>query len=181
MVESWDECQAFVLGEAGARYRAFKTQEDAREWLLSGADYATKKSMPVGVYFDAGTGRGEGVEVKVTDNEGKSLLALLLSKETITQFGTQRLGAGVSNNYGELLACKYAIELAIARGAKHVFGDSKLVLDYWSRGYINVKEVPEATVKLAREVAGLRKAFEAKGGSVLHVSGDENPADLGFH
>jgi hypothetical protein len=31
------------------------------------------------------------------------------------------------------------------------------------------------------DVAELRERFEAAGGSVLRISGDDNPADLGFH
>jgi ribonuclease HI len=37
------------------------------------------------------------------------------------------------------------------------------------------------TVSLLDETAKLRERFESTGGTVLRISGDENPADLGFH
>ena len=63
---------------------------------------------------------------------------------------------------------------------KNIFGDSKLVVDYWSKGLIK-KDMNEKTKKLAREVALLRQEFESNGGKITLISGDDNPADLGFH
>ncbi|MCX6720137.1 MAG: ribonuclease HI, partial [Candidatus Staskawiczbacteria bacterium] len=64
--------------------------------------------------------------------------------------------------------------------AKKVFGDSKLVVEYWSKGHIKY-EVGEETVNLAQEVKILRREFEKNGGKIFLISGGSNPADLGFH
>jgi len=200
VVASWAECEKLVKGVYGARYRGFESRAEAEAWLNAGAFYEIKPprikaKLIKGIYFDAGTGRGKGVEISVTDEKGKDLLHKVLSKKQINKFGkhlvgnprTQRAeqssydGKQATNNYGELLACLYAMEIAIKDGIKKVFGDSKLVIDYWSRGYIKQKEVASETVELAQAVTGLREEFEEQGGRVGRVSGDDNPADLGFH
>jgi len=79
------------------------------------------------------------------------------------------------------LALRYALEIAKKEKVKKVFGDSKLVIEYWSRYRAKRKELSAETVKLIDEVAALRERFEAAGGSVGRISGDDNPADLGFH
>jgi ribonuclease HI len=90
------------------------------------------------------------------------------------------LGHEVTNNYGELFACKKALELALKNGELRIFGDSKLVVEYWSKGHVKY-EVGEETVNLANEVKKLRKEFEVLGGRIILISGGNNPADLGFH
>jgi ribonuclease HI len=138
--------------------------------------------LETGIYFDAGTGRGNGVEISVTDERGTDLLGYVLAKKLINRHGKHKVrGRAVTNNYGELLACKYALQLALKRGAKKIFGDSRLVVDFWSLGIVKRKELPERTVRLADEVVKLRREFEVNGGVVIHISGDDNPADLGFH
>ena len=62
-------------------------------------------------------------------------------------------------------------------------GDSKLVIEYWSLGKIRKEtsaDNPEL-LALVRKVQKQRKLFEKEGGKLLRVSGDDNPADLGFH
>lgn len=39
----------------------------------------------------------------------------------------------------------------------------------------------EDTYNLAMKVKTEREKFEKRGGQVSHISGDFNPADLGFH
>ena len=181
VAEGWSEAEQQVLGKQGARFKGFKSREEAEKWLALGANYEVKhvQKLEQGIYFDAGTGRGEGVEVSVTDEKGRNLLHKAISKEELIR-GKHLLGKEVTNNYGELLACKYAIEIAMKMGVKKVFGDSKLVIEFWTKWRIK-KDVSEETFALAREVAGLRKEFEKRGGEVLRISGDHNPADLGFH
>lgn len=175
IVDSWDECQRIVSGKS-AKYKSFESKDQAERWLQMGADYSLKNTASVdGVYFDAGTGLGMGVEVSVTDKNGKTLL-----KKGINNRGNYLIKEKVTNNFGELLACKFALEIALDKGCKNIFGDSKLILDYWSRGYIK-KEIAEETRKLALEVKKLRDDFEKDGGKMLHISGGSNPADLGFH
>jgi len=139
------------------------------------------KSLP-GVYFDAGTGRGNGVEISVTDEKGKNLLHKVVAEKKLNAFGKHLVARGsATNNYGELLALKYALQIAKKERQKKIFGDSKLVIEYWSRWRIKKRELSAETVSLAEEVAELRAAFEVQGGVVQRISGDHNPADLGFH
>jgi ribonuclease HI len=181
ITEQWSECEKIVRGQKGARYKSFKTQREAEEWLRSGGDYKSlAKKIEAGIYFDAGTGRGQGVEVSVTDERGRNLLHELVSKKFLNKYGKLLL-SGKTNNYGELLACRYALELAIRNGQNRVFGDSKLIISYWSKGIIKKDALPVETVELAYEVRKLRREFENSGGKLEYVSGDVNPADLGFH
>lgn len=191
VVDNWKDCEKKVSGVYGARYKGFVTKSEAEAWLAGGAKYEvrSRKSLVVsrpsklkpGIYFDAGTGRGRGVEVSVTDERGSNLLHKVLSTKDINKFGKHAVGKKATNNYGELLACLYAMQIAMKSGIKKVFGDSKLVIDYWSKGFIKRDKVAEETVELAMAVAGLREEFEEEGGRVIHISGDNNPADLGFH
>jgi viroplasmin and RNaseH domain-containing protein len=184
----WKTCEKLVSGKTGARYKGFATRHEAESWLGQGAMYAVKPRprLAPGLYFDAGTGRGDGVEISVTDERGVNLLHKAVPKSELNKYGKHvvRTGDGTSeatNNYGELLALRYALEIAGAIGIKKVFGDSKLVIDYWSQWKMKRKELPEETVALAEEVSSAREAFEANGGEVARISGDNNPADLGFH
>lgn len=179
---SWKECEEKVKGINGARYQGFKNLNDAKNWLLKGALYKTKIKPEIinGIYFDAGTGRGNGVEISVTNHHGENLLHYILPSELINTHNKHSLSKEKTNNYGELLACKYAIKIANLIKEKKVFGDSKLVIDFWSKGMIK-KEVNEDTQKLAKEIMILRKNFEQDGGKIILISGDNNPADLGFH
>lgn len=187
ITKDWRECEMIVSGKVGARYKAFETEEEAARWLSRGAVYETKAAarppkLERGIYFDAGTGRGEGVEISVTDEKGKNLLHKALSRDELTRAGKHLIARDeVTNNYGELLALKYALRIAQKERVKKIFGDSRLVIEYWSRWRVKRKDLPKETVALADEVAALREAFEKKGGTVARVAGAENPADLGFH
>ncbi|EKD23698.1 MAG: hypothetical protein ACD_81C00192G0002 [uncultured bacterium] len=183
ITDDWDVCKEIVSGKHDARYKGFKTRQEAEEWLRLGAHYEVKvkKEIEKGIYFDAGTGRGFGVEISVTDEAGKDLLQKVIAKEFINEHGKHLLSKEKTNNYGELLACKYAIELALQEGELRVFGDSKIIIEYWSKGRIKVEGIAPETRTLAFAVKKLRDEFEAAGGSVQHISGDDNPADLGFH
>lgn len=191
--DNWPDCQKKVNNKV-ANYKKFNSKIEAKEWLDTGANYSKKKYnkkiqkqtfLPIedGIYFDAGTGRGKGVEVRITDKEKNSLIdeiKEILDKTKINIYKNYHLGKGFTNNYGELKALYVAINLAIKKNIKNVYGDSKLVIDYWSKGRIK-DEVAEHTKELAKKVTALRKKFELSGGKIIHISGDINPADLGFH
>lgn len=180
---TWEECKAIVSGKHDARYKGFKTRQEAEAWLHAGARYeikVKKENMP-GIYFDAGTGRGFGVEISVTDEQGNDLLQKVVAKEFINEHGKHLLAPDKTNNYGELFACKYALDLALQEDAKNIYGDSKLIIEYWSKGRIKVEGVAPETRALAFAVKKLRDEFESRGGNVEYISGDDNPADLGFH
>lgn len=183
ITDNWEECKAIVSGRFDAHYKGFKTRDEADAWLRAGARYEVKvkKVAQPGIYFDAGTGRGFGVEISVTDEQGKDLLAKIIDEEFINEHGKHLLSSDKTNNYGELLACKHALELAIREGIQYVFGDSKIIIEYWSQGKIKKEGIAPETRTLAFAVKKLRDTFEKNGGTIERVSGDDNPADLGFH
>jgi ribonuclease HI len=192
VVDSWRECERIVRGRR-ARYRGFETREAARRWLDEGALYENReveKALAMAdypedaVFFDSGTGPGRGVEIKVTDREGVPLVHLAERDEgALHPEGSLVLGHSRTNNYGELLACLVALQAAQELGSRHVYGDSKLVLDYWSKGHVgrDKRASDPDLAELAGECAEQRKRFERAGGTLGHVPGRFNPADLGFH
>ena len=180
ITDNWKECEKIIHGEVNSRFKGFKTLKEAEEWLKAGAVYGFKKKLKPGIYFDSGTGRGLGVEISVTDETGNNLLSDKKFKRHLDKAGHFIL-QDVSNNYGELLACYHALKIAGKEEIKKIFGDSKLVINYWSKGYMNKNKLPLKTKKLIKSVAVLRKKFEENGGKVEYISGDDNPADLGFH
>jgi ribonuclease HI len=184
ITDSWVECEKIVKGVVGARYKAFEDRAEAVAWLAGGAMYEAKLAprLESGIYFDAGTGRGHGVEISVTDEHGKNLLHKAIGKGELNKFGKHVVDdPTATNNYGELLALRYALEIAKKTKTKKIFGDSKLVIEFWSKWRMKRNELPEETVELANEVAKMRTDFEKKGGVVERISGGHNPADLGFH
>lgn len=191
IVRTWALCEARVKGRS-ARFKGFETEAAARAWLAAGAPYehkAAKKeeaqaALPKdALYFDSGTGRGDGTEIAVTDAQGAPLLHLVLPEGDLTPRGTHVLPPGSTNNRGELTACLCAMQAARKLGLKKVCGDSALVLDYWSKGHVTAQKRTQdfSLYKLAQLTAAERRAFERTGGKLIKVPGGLNPADLGFH
>lgn len=181
IVENWKKCEQIVSGVPGAKYKGFETFDEAARWLDAGADYGVKHiAGNAGIYFDAGTGAGTGVEINVTDAKGSGLLYLVLPEDSLDESGHYKVKRNATNNFGELLACKYALEIAQKIGTRKIFGDSALILDYWSKGYVK-QDKNEETIALTEEVKRLRENFEKNGGQLFKISGAANPADLGFH
>lgn len=182
--KDWNTCKE----RKALRYKSFKTLQEAQDWLDGGAKYENPKiELNEGVYFDSGTGRGRGItEVRVTDKDKNSLLKHLITPKftqwleslgwKINEFDNIELDVHKSNNYGELLGLYLALEIARKLGYMDVYGDSKLVIYYWSKGQYN--NLPKDTVKLIEKVTENRKNF---GGNIRYINGDYNPADLGFH
>jgi len=191
IVSSWGDCESATSGHH-ARYRGFATRAEADAWLDGGAVYADRKAAKAekqmelpedAIFFDSGTGRGQGTEVNVTGRDGVALAFMVAPADVITEFGTVRLSPGRTNNYGELMGCFLAIRIADRLGRKLVCGDSKLVLEYWSRGRVNHDTLagdPDLGV-LVSKTSEARRLFEKAGGRLMHVPGGVNPADLGFH
>jgi ribonuclease HI len=184
ILEDWKECEKIVSGK-DARFKSFTSREEADNWLKNGAPYEIKpsksaKKLERGVYFDSGTGRNQKVEVSVTDENGIDLLNKIRPKIKLNKFG-KHPAPKFTNNYGELLGCKYALQISLKENNKKIFGDSQLVLNYWSKGFINKKEMNKQTIRLSEETSKLRKKFEEGGGTIEFIEGDYNPADLGFH
>lgn len=189
IVDSWEECNSKITNHS-SRYKKFKTKEEAEKWLDDGAIYENKKEKletmkeeldKDAVYFDAGTGRGIGVEVKITDYNGNSLLGFIIGHNKINEYGNFNLGKDKTNNYGELTGLYGALKYSLEYDIKKIAGDSELIIDKWSKGRYVIENLDTATIKLIERVILLRNEFESKGGKIYKISGDVNPADLGFH
>lgn len=183
IVEDWESCKALVNEVSGAKFKKFKTLVEANAFINNG-----KIELEDAIYFDAGTGRGRGVEVRITDKNKNSLIPVLKENRkdiidffykkgwNINEFSNIELGNNYTNNFGELLGCYLALIIANIKGENKIFGDSNLVIAYWSKGICNIED--EETLKLIEVVSKLRNNFNGK---IEHISGDINPADLGFH
>ena len=183
IVEDWESCKALVNGVSGAKFKKFKTLVEANAFINN-----EEVELEDAIYFDAGTGRGRGVEVRITDKNKNSLIPVLKENRkdiidffnkkdwNINEFSNIELGNNYTNNFGELLGCYVALIIANIKGENKIFGDSNLVIDYWSKGICNIED--KETLKLVEVVSKLRNNFNGK---IEHISGDINPADLGFH
>lgn len=183
IVEDWESCKTLVNGVSGAKFKKFKTLVEANAFINNG-----EIELEDAIYFDAGTGRGRGVEVRITDKNKNSLIPVLKENRkdiidffnkkdwNINEFSNIELGNNYTNNFGELLGCYVALIIANIKGENKIFGDSNLVIDYWSKGICNIED--KETLKLVEVVSKLRNNFNGK---IEHISGDINPADLGFH
>lgn len=190
ILENWTDCQKKVSGKK-ARYKSFKSLLEAQNWLNSGANYEKKEKKNLtelyselerdAIYFDAGTGRGNGVEVRLTDFEGNSLLHKIMDKKIINEFGNYYVADTRTNNFGELVGIYTALVYAKKYDTKIICGDSSIVIEYWTKGRYNSSNLENDTVELIKKTTLMRNEFEKKGGIVKKISGDINPADLGFH
>lgn len=189
IVDSWNKCEAIVKGQSLIKYKKFKTIEEATEFISNNGilEKPISNLDKNAIYFDAGTGRGRGVEVRITRSNGTSLLSYIKEKKGIidllnkhnwfiNEFDNIELGPDYTNNFGELFGCYIALIIANEVKCKTIYGDSDLVIKYWSQG--NCKSDDDLTKKLSNTVTKIRNHFN---GSINHISGDINPADLGFH
>ena len=198
IVDTWAECEKIVHGTK-ARYKSFIEKAVAQNWLNDGAIYDRKisENTPVntmlekGIYFDSGTGRGIGVEVRVTDEKKENILDKISPnslKELLegttwikNEFGNIQFEEKKTNNFGELIGFYLALNCAKLLNCNLILGDSRLVIDYWSLGRFHEENLELETINYINKVILLRKEFEKNKGIVKHISGDINPADLGFH
>lgn len=191
IVEDWESCKALVNGVSGAKFKKFKTLAEANAFINNDESVFINNGsteLEEAIYFDSGTGRGRGVEVRVTDKNKNSLIPILKENRkdiidiflkkgwNINEFDNIELGNNYTNNFGELLGCYMALIIANINGENKIFGDSNLIITYWSKGICNIDD--KETLKLIEVVSKLRTNFKGK---IEHISGDINPADLGFH
>lgn len=186
----WDICKEKVKGKK-SKYKSFKTKQEAELWLNSNGTYSVEEYLDKdGIYFDAVTGRGIGTEVRVSDYKGSSLIPLLLEdnlkfknflkthKYKYNEYGNILLGTEKTNNYGELFGLWLAMEIAKLTNKSKIYGDSQLVIFYWSKGFFHEDKLENETVKLIKKVIENREKYNIE---IHKISGDINPADLGFH
>ena len=163
IVDTWVECEKIVHGTK-ARYKSFIDRAVAQDWLNSGANYEKKISLntPVntilekGIYFDSGTGRGIGVEVRVTDENKENILDKIspnsleeLLKNTTwkkNEFGNIQFEGRKTNNFGELVGFYLALNCAKLLKCNLILGDSRLVIDYWSLGRFHENNLELETI-----------------------------------
>ena len=186
---TWAECEKKVKGK-NARFKGFPSDDLAWEWINEGAEYASNKEEKKkvvekmdrnAVYFDAGTGRGMGVEVRITDANENSLLPKIMNTEKTNEYGNYFVGPNRTNNFGELTGLYFALKYAKKFNVKKIYGDSQLVIEYWSKRRYNACNLDPDTINLIEKVAVMRRDFEVEGGKIARIDGDYNPADLGFH
>jgi len=116
IVESWTECEKIVKGTK-ARYKSFIDKAVAQNWLDSGANYERKinSTTPInsklekGIYFDSGTGRGIGVEVRITDEKAKELADYMLNKKDLEINSLRDKNVITANNLKDLYDKKIII------------------------------------------------------------------------
>lgn len=186
IVSSWDECNKIIY-KKNARYKKFNTYELAEKWISSGCEYTNKpfnknnSLIKDAIYFDAGTGRGIGVEVRVTDVNKNSLLHFIMPSNLINKYGNYQVSSNRTNNFGELTGAYLALKYAIKYDVNYICGDSKLVIDYWLNLKYNPENINIDTIELIKKANKLYEIFKLKGGRVHRIPGDINPADLGFH
>lgn len=163
----------------------FETAVEADRWIktMENSSISSVETLDKdAVYFDAGTGRKIGMEVRVSDYTGNSLLEELCEyKDKINEFGNYNLGENLKIQYGELYGLYLALMIAEQKNILKIAGDNQLVLSFWSMGNYNPKKLNDETVELIEKVVELRKKFSLRGGILFYVRGGKNPADLGFH
>lgn len=114
------------------------------------------------IYFDAGTGRGNGVEVRLTDFDGNSLLHKIMDKKIINEFGNYYVADTRTNNFGELVGIYTALVYAKKYDTKIICGDSSIVIEYWTKGRYNSSNLENDTVELIKKTTLMRNEFEKK-------------------
>lgn len=137
------------------------------------------------IFFDMGTGRGIGAEVRVTNAKGESLLYKLENSSNllINEHGNINLGKNVSTLYGELYAFYLALLIVNISGEyKIIAGDNISALNIYSKGEFNKKKFSHHELDLINAILKLKDKINNKFKlEIFYVSGDINPADLGFH
>lgn len=186
LVTSYDEVLKIVK-KRGYTCKGFKTKEEALNFdpfkislNIGELEYLNEN----GIYFDMGTGRGIGSEIRVTNYLGESLLYELENyKLLINEFGNLNLGNNKDTQYGELYGLYLA--LLIAKQNKNnnsysfISGDNMFAIEC-SLGKYNNKKFEPYKLDLIKAIIELRKELEKKY-KIRHIPGKKNPADLGFH
>lgn len=186
LVTSYDEVLKIVK-KRGYTCKGFKTKEEALNFdpfkiplNIGELKYLNEN----GIYFDMGTGRDIGSEIRVTNYLGESLLYELENyKLLINEFGNLNLGNNKDTQYGELYGLYLA--LLIAKQNKNnnsysfISGDNMFAIEC-SLGKYNNKKFEPYKLDLIKAIIELRKELEKKY-KICHIPGKKNPADLGFH
>jgi len=199
--KTWTECKEQTDGFSGASFKKFSTREDA-DISFSGQvaeSVPEKREDEFCIYVDGAHNKVTRDEAwgSVVDQNGKDLIEPykhLLDDMVLTTknlpVGTRTLIIAKFNdvstqqiNGAELLSLIAGIRIAKEIKCLTVCSDSKLMTDYWSK-----RLKPESKLKMdplksnwVEYLIKIRQNFEKIGGKIEKISGDDNPADLGFH
>ena len=166
------------------------------QFILKSETFQNIFRKMVGIYVDGACNKSIGSCCSVTDINGNDMIEpykeFLSHFEFLQGFQTKIHNCRTvyvinfsdvsqqQNNGCELVA--FCIGLLIATYYKYdvVYSDSDLLVKYWSKkNYTTIKDPFKS--KIQRYCVELRQNYENMGGSVEKISGDDNPADLGFH
>ncbi|TMT02063.1 hypothetical protein FD687_02850 [Apilactobacillus kunkeei] len=142
---TWDECKDQVNGYAGAEYKSFKTQDEAKAYM--GLSKPVKKDTPkvdntgaIRLYSDGGSrnhGNKLGQHVKDDDKAAWAYLIIHDGKKHYASNGE----FGATNNKMEVLGLVNALQYILDNGWQNepidAILDSKYVLDSITKGWLN--------------------------------------------
>lgn len=180
-----------------------KTKAKTKKKTKAEGKEKEKPEYPAGLYVDGGHNRqtGDVAWATVTDEKGNDMLEPfadlftdleLLPKQLLPNGERRVLVANFTdvqkqqNNGAELIAMVAGLRIAIhgQHPATRIYSDSMVIETYWSRGLVRQStrdSMDPAKLALIEQCVELRKLFEEAGGEIVKISGDANPADLGYH
>lgn len=237
---TWAECEMQVKKFSGAKFKKFKTREDAELFMNEDqsvkkeeeevkktetkqpkskkpkTDISANRTLSINSLFDLNpyddlskiyTDGAFNSNTKpagwgcVTNASGQCILERFLpviQKSINVEQKTLPVGvryciiaqfsdvAQHQNNGAELLALVLGLRLALIQNpgaVKEIHCDSSLLLDYWSLNKVRREKLCLEKLAFIDELVILRRKFcsSVYGGKLLKISGDDNPADLGYH
>ncbi len=137
--ESWAECQAQIKGFPNARYKSFKTREEAEQAFRgSFADYisqstVSKKEAPRPQDMEGVVWESWSVDAACSGNPG-AMEYQCVHTRTRTQIFHQKFELG-TNNIGEFLAIVHALALQAKEGTRlPIYSDSQIAIGWVRKG-----------------------------------------------
>lgn len=120
IVDSWSECEAFIKGVKGAKYKSFNSYEEAEKYLAEGDPILRKGKDEYPMYIHHAY-----VDGSYNDNSGKYSYGLLIVKDDVISY----IENGAAENSrqkairqigGELKACIRSLQYCGENGIKEV-------------------------------------------------------------
>lgn len=169
-------------------------QTSHRGWIAkkAGADVQAQsgaKTFAVGIYCDSAQpgGPGNPTYIRVCDEKGNDLLEAYLGKDKVSKFNgyTVYTRNGITNNFGELLGLSWAFAIAnnlANKEARQVYTDSKVAISWAVNGVVPSQyKTDETFIKHLNKLHERQQDYSLWGKLPVHISGAENPADMGTH
>lgn len=202
---NWNDCKKQINGFSGALYKKFSSYEEAQLFLnngqinelplfdqnrviyVDGACNNFTKPYALGSAVDHyGNDLIKNFQPLFTDMTlreydlpvGKRFVIMVNFNDVVSQ----------QNNGAELLATVAGMRIALYLiknnyPLQYIFSDSNLIVQFWSK---RIKDESAAKMdpnklKYIHELISLRSELELLGCILWKISGDSNPADLGYH